>query len=421
MGQSVSVTSSCVQIGGPYPLTIGNCLPLDLQHRFKAISKDLLSDDVTEIVVRVAERGPPKPNTYPHDTTKDTYAYKYMATSWWTSGFFPGSLWLLYERSLKVPQTTSSDDILNLALQWQKGMEPQQYNMGTHDLGFMIMPAFYKDYTLRGSDHSKDIVTTAAHSLSTRWSETVGCIRSWDGMKNGPRDWTDKTKNFLVIIDNMMNLELLYRGAEITGNQELARIATEHAKTTIKHHIRPDDSTYHLVDYNPTNGDVLGRYTVQGYADNSTWARGQSWGVYGYTKAYELTKDPEFLDAANRLGRYFLKRVQQTAKGTGMVYWDFDAPKNPVIRDMSAAMVVCSGLLDLYKLTKDPQYLPAVATILEYAIKHAKAPKGADTILVGSTVNNNPYNTNPNFETGLVYADYYFLEVGNRLMDLKLA
>lgn len=421
MGQSVSVTSACAQVGGPWPMSVRNCLPLDLQHRFKRISKDLLCDDVTEIVVRVAERGPPKPDTYPHDTTKDTFAYNYMPSSWWASGFFPGSLWLLYERSLKMPQSVSSEDLLGLAMQWQKGMEEQQYNMGTHDLGFMMMPAFYSDYRLTGSEHSRDIIATAAHSLSTRWSETVQCIRSWDSMSRPNHDWTDKTKNYLVIIDNMMNLELLYKGAEITGNKDFARIATSHAKTTLKHHVRPDDSTYHLVDYDPNTGGVIGRYTVQGYADNSTWSRGQSWGVYGYTTAYRLTKDPQFLDAANRLGKYFLKRVEETSHGTGLVYWDFDAPKVPPVRDMSASMVVASGLLELYSLTKDPQYLPAVAKILEYAIAHAKAPKGADTILRGATVNNNPENKNPDFETGLVYADYYFLQVGNRLMELGLA
>lgn len=419
MGQ---ISSRAVDTGGfwPHPPVGAQYLPPHLSHRFKNIAKELVNDEVSETVLRVAERGPPKPNTYPHDTTKDDYAYKYMSSNWWASGFFPGSLWLLYERSLHSPQSMSSSDILALALQWQKGMEDQQYNTGTHDLGFMMMPAFYRDYTLRGSESSKDIIVTAAHSLSTRWSETVQCIRSWDSMVTSRLNFTDKNEDFLVIIDNMMNLELLYRGSEITGNPEFARRATHHAKTTLKHHVRPDASTYHLVDYDPHNGDVKGRYTVQGYADNSTWARGQAWGVYGYTTAFKFTKDPEFLVAAMRLGRTFVDRVQQTAHGTGNVYWDFDAPRPPFVRDMSAAMAACSGLLELYSLTGDIEFLPAVAQILEYATHNAKAPKGGDTILVGSTVNNNPDNAHPNFETGLVYADYYFLEIGNRLMELKL-
>lgn len=420
MGQVVS-TTACAQAGS-YPVSTGvHCLPPDLTSRFKKISKKILSDDVTDIIIRVAEQGA-EPNHYPHDTTKPAFSYKYMDAGWWTSGFFPGSLWLLYERSLHMKLSTSSSDILDLALSWQEGMESQQYNKGTHDLGFMIMPAFYRDYQLRGSDSSKDIVINAAHSLSTRWNETVKCIRSWDSMSSPRWNFSDKNKNFLVIIDNMMNLELLYRGAELTDDDELARRATEHAKTTMAHHIRPDDSTYHLVNYNPANGDVQGRYTVQGYADNSTWARGQSWGVYGYTTAYKHTKDPEFLSTAKRLATYFIKRMRETADSTGMVYWDFDAPHTtPPIRDVSAAMVVCSGLLELYELTGDAQFLPDVAQMLEYAIWHSKAPKEADTVLRGATVNNNPDNKNPSFETGLVYADYYLLEVGNRLLQLNLA
>ncbi|KAJ3497794.1 hypothetical protein NLG97_g1626 [Lecanicillium saksenae] len=421
MGQQVSATTSCVQMGGPYPSPVSNCLPLDLQNRFKEISKAIIGEEVTQVVIKVAERGPPSPKKYPHDTTKDTFTYNYMSPSWWTSGFFPGSLWLLYERSLKVHGSVPSQKIVDLALQWQKGLESQQHNTGTHDLGFMMLPAFYKDFKLRGSNNSREIIATSAQSLSSRWSETVQCLRSWDSMSTPKHDWNDKNANFLVIIDNMMNLELLYRGAEITGNKEFARRATQHAKTTLKHHIRPDDSTYHLVDYDPKTGDVIGRFTVQGYADNSTWARGQSWGLYAYTMAYRMTNDPAFLDAANRLGTYFTKRVEETAGGTGMVLWDFDAPQTqPPIRDMSAAMVACSGLLELYSLTNDKQFMPAVATILEYATEHARAPKGSDTILRGATVNNNPDVTNRNFETGLVYADYYLLEVGNRLIELGL-
>lgn len=420
MGQEVS--TACAQAGGLYPVSVGvQCLPPQLTSRFKKISQQILSDNITDIIIRVAEQGP-EPNHFPHDTTKMTFSYKYMDASWWTSGFFPGSLWLLYERSLRLPLSRSSSDILNLALSWQAGMESQQYNKGTHDLGFMIMPAFYRDYQLRGSDTSREIVINAAHSLSTRWNETVQCIRSWDSMTSPRWDFRDKNKNFLVIIDNMMNLELLYRGAELTDDDELARRATEHAKTTIAHHIRPDDSTYHLVNYNPATGAVQGRYTVQGFADNSTWARGQSWGVYGYTTAYKHTKDPQFLSTAQRLAKYFIKRMRETSDDTGMVYWDFDAPHTaPPIRDVSAAMVVCSGLLELYELTGDAQFLPDVAQMLEYAIWHSRSPKGADTILRGATVNNSPDNKNPSFETGLVYADYYFLEIGNRLLQLNLA
>ena len=198
-------------------------------------------------------------------------------SGWWCSGFYPGTLLYLYKETKDEALLTEANRIL-------KVLEKEQYNTTTHDLGFMMYCSFGNALQIAPKPEYKQILINSAKSLSSRFDPKVGAIKSWDSKK----------QEYLVIIDNMMNLELLYRGAELTDDDELARRATEHAKTTIAHHIRPDDSTYHLVNYNPATGAVQGRYTVQGFADNSTWARGQSWGVYGYTTAYKHTKDPQF-------------------------------------------------------------------------------------------------------------------------------
>ena len=425
MGQSASTSLSLVGNTQSLLATYAGGLEPIIREQFKDLTKDFLSQDAEEIIVRVAQRGPPEADLYPHDTTKTDYSYNYMPSSWWASGFFPGSLWLLYERSLKTPtslstQSLSSDDILVLALEWQKGMENQRHNTGTHDLGFMMMPSFYSDYALTGNEASRDIILDAAQSLSSRWSETVGCLRSWDSMTSPWWDFSDKSKNFLVIIDNMMNLDLLYRATEISGDPEFGRRATKHAKMTLQHHIRPDDSTFHLVNYDPADGSVQGRYTVQGYTDNSTWSRGQAWALYGYATAYRFTNDTTFLNASERLAKYFVERVQELDGDSGLVRWDFDDPRPDIVRDESAAMVACAGILELYELTGNQQLLQAVVEMTRYAISSARSPPDSDTILRGATVNNNPDNPNPDFETGLVYADYYFLQIGNKLLDLEL-
>ncbi|KAK5995403.1 Unsaturated glucuronyl hydrolase [Cladobotryum mycophilum] len=405
----------------PTPHLSLTTLPQSLQEKLKELGNEYLSDDVAETIMRVASRPPLVEGGFPHHIGQDGKTYVYEPSEWWTSGFFPGSIWLLYERSVQVPTPIASSDILAAALQWQKGMEKEQYNTETHDLGFMIMPEFYSHYKQSGSADSRDIVINAAKSLSSRWNEKVQCFRSWDECVSTRFNFTDKEEDFLVIIDNMMNLDLLYIGSELTGDPEFARRATAHAKTTLLHHIRPDNSTYHLVNYDAATGAVKGRYTVQGYGDETAWSRGQAWALYGYATAYRFTNDPEFLDASVRLSEYFCRRVEEAAAETGeagAVYWDFDAPRPPYLLDTSAAMIACSGMLLLYQLTGDAQFLPTVTRIMSHCARKAKAPAGSDSILGHATVNNNGDAINPVRDTGLVYADYYFLEVGNRLIDL---
>lgn len=397
-------------------------LSADLRHEFRRLAKDYLSDAVATTILKVAARPAPVEGHYPHHTVGDSYTYKYEPVKWWTAGFFPGSIWQLYRRSLTIPQAMSSDEILQLALKWQKGLEHHQYNKDTHDLGFMILPSFYTHYKLCDSAASRQIVINAAKSLSSRWNEKVQCLRSWDQCITKRFNFTDKDADFLVIADNMMNLDLLYLAAELTGNQEFARRATTHAKTTLLHQLRPDYSTYHLVNFDQETGAVKGRYTVQGYQDESCWSRGQAWTLYGYATAYRFTRDASFLESSTKLSEYFCRRVNEVTdpEHKGAVYWDFDAPRPPSVLDTSAAMIACSGILLLYQLTGLPDFLPTVVKIMNYCAKNSRLPDAADTIIGGATVNANGDAKCPVAETGLVYADYYFLEVGNRLIELGL-
>ncbi len=399
-------------------------LRFEVEDEQRSLRELFLGNEVSEKIMRVASRAPPLEGHFPHHTDGGGRSYNYEPSEWWTSGFFPGSIWQLYRLSSKRPLTVKPDVILEKALFWQKGLEREQFNTETHDLGFMIMPAFYSDFLLRGSSRSRDIIVQAARSLSSRWSDAVQCIRSWDRCVSKRFNLVDPKSDFLVIIDNMMNLDLLYIASEITGDPEFARKATAHAVKTLQHHIRPDSSTYHLVNYDPDTGAPKGHYTVQGYADESCWSRGQAWALYGFATVYRFTGDARFIQASIRLAQYFCLRVNENSSNDaiedGAVLWDFDAPRPPNLLDNSAAMIACSGMLLIYQLTGDAQFLPVVFKILANCRRNSLTAVGSDAILDHATVNNNGDAINLVRDTGLVYADYFFLETGNRLVDMGL-
>src|SRR5690606_39187500 len=189
----------------------------------------------------------------------------------WTSGFFPGILWQLYE-------STGHEKWLGEARKATAELADEQYNGRTHDMGFKIYCSFGQGYRLTGDTTYRNTIIQAAQTLATRFNPVVGCIRSWD---HNSHRW-----DFPVIIDNMLNLELLFAATRLTGDSSFYNIAVSHANTTLKNHFRSDGGTYHVVDYNPETGEVEHRNTHQGYNDNSTWARGQAWALYGYTMCY---------------------------------------------------------------------------------------------------------------------------------------
>jgi unsaturated chondroitin disaccharide hydrolase len=311
----------------------------------------------------------------------------------WTSGFFPGELWFLYEY-------TKDDKWLTQAKKYTAKIEKEQYNKGTHDLGFMIYCSVGNAYRLTKDERYKGIIIQAAKSLSTRFNPKTGVIKSWDHNK-------DKWK-FPVIIDNMMNLELLFEATKLTGDSSFYKIAVSHADHTMKNHFRADNSSYHLVDYNPETGEVVKKQTVQGYADESAWARGQAWGLYGYTVCYRETHDKKYLAQAQKIEKFIFGNP--TLPKDLVPYWDYNDPSIPnTSRDASAAAIMSSALFELAGYSKSNDYKAKANTILYSLSKDFKAPinTNGDFILLHST-GHRPGKSE--IDVPLNYADYYYLE-----------
>src|SRR6476469_1549693 len=241
----------------------------------------------------------------------------------WTSGFFPGTLWYLY-------QYTGDKKWRIEAEKFTANLKSQQYNKGTHDLGFMIYDSFGRGYKLTKDSSYRNVLITAAKSLSTRFHPIPGVIQSWE---HRPDLWT-----YPVIIDNMMNLELLFEATKLSGDSSFYKIAVQHANHTLKNHFRKDYSSYHVVDYNPKDGSVIKRTTHQGYANESSWARGQAWGLYGFTMCFRETGDSTYLNQAKHIANYIITSTK--IPNDRIPYWDYDDPAIPhAPRDASAAAI----------------------------------------------------------------------------------
>jgi unsaturated chondroitin disaccharide hydrolase len=312
----------------------------------------------------------------------------------WGSGFFPGSLWLMYER-------TGDPVWRSRAQRWQAALESQKNNTSTHDLGFIIFNTFGNGYRLTGDDSYRQIVLKAAESLAKRYNTAVGCIRSWGSMND--------TSNFQVIIDNMMNLELLFWASKHGGKSEWYDIALSHAVRTMQEHVRPDGSTYHVVNYDPATGAVKSKTTAQGYSAESTWSRGQAWAIYGFTMAFRETGDTRFLETARKTADYFISHLPSDH----VPYWDFQAPGIPnEPRDSSAAAIAASALLELSRLEQDSgrgsRYQATARDILVSLSSPLYLSEGTSNqaVLLHGT-RHKPHN---NYDTGLIWGDYYFLE-----------
>ncbi len=256
--------------------------------------------------------------------------------AWWTSGFFPGTLWLLYDFS-------KNEEMKIAAQNMTKRLVQQQYTTDNHDVGFMINCSYGNGLALTSDNSYKEVIINAAKSLATRFSPVTGTIKSWD-----KRVWA-----YPVIIDNMMNLELLTLATILSDDSSYYKIAVSHADTTLKYHFRPDFSSYHVVNYDPEKSGIIERVTFQGFADSSAWARGQSWGLYGYTMMYRETKKIEYLEQAIKIAE-FIANHPNLPKDK-IPYWDFDAPNIPnELRDASAAAVIASALVVPQYIKKSP-------------------------------------------------------------------
>lgn len=332
---------------------------------------------------------------YPRSAKKDGTLATTSARDW-TSGFFPGSLWYMYDYTKDKKWET-------LARQWTAGLEKEQFNKGTHDLGFILFCSYGNGYRLTKDPKYKDIIIQGSKSLITRFNKKAGVIRSWDHNRD---KW-----DFPVIIDNMMNLEMLYWASKQTGDPIYANVATTHALTTLKHHFRPDYSSYHVIDYDTVTGQVRKKQTHQGYADASAWARGQAWALYGYTVTYRETKDARFLKQAQGIADFFINHKNLPADK--IPYWDFDAPARADLpRDASAAAIAASGLLELSKYSgaKGETYKKAASQMLASLASPAylaKANTNNNFVLMHATGH---LPNNSEIDGPLNYADYYFIE-----------
>jgi len=329
---------------------------------------------------------------------------KLVSSKDWTSGFFPGNLWMIYE-------LTGDLKWKERALEYTLPLENQQWNGGTHDMGFKMFCSFGKAYQFTGDSVYRNILIQSAKTLSTRFNPAVGCIRSWDHN-------TDKW-DFPVIIDNMMNLELLMWAAKEIGNDTLKNIAITHAQTTLKNHFRDDNSSYHVIDYNPETGEVENKHTHQGFAHESAWARGQAWGLYGFTMMYRETEMVEFLKQAEKIAEYIL--TQPGIADGKIPYWDFNAPNIPnEPYDASAGAIISAALLELSGFSDNgDKYLAVADKLLEtLTTTEFLSPVGDNKgFLLYHSTGHLPNNSE--IDVPIVYADYYFLEsiIKNKNME----
>lgn len=327
-----------------------------------------------------------------------------MPTDWWCSGFFGGTLWYLY-------QYTHDKKWKDAADRWTMAVEKEQYNTTTHDLGFMLYCPFGNGYRLTKNEAYKKIMLRGAQSLATRFNPKVGVIKSWEEFREF---------NYPVIIDNMMNLEFLFWASRTSGNKTYRDICITHADNTIKNHYRADYSSYHVVCYDSA-GNVVAKKTAQGAADESAWARGQAWGLYGFTVMYRETKDPKYLKQATGIADFFIHHPNLPADK--IPYWDFNAPGIPAEeRDVSAGAIACSALLELsgyVEKNKGAEYFDTAEKML---LSLSSAPYRSTlnengNFLLGHSVGFKPGGKE--IDVPLVYADYYYAEALLRYDQLK--
>ncbi|ASU36647.1 glycoside hydrolase family protein [Mucilaginibacter xinganensis] len=325
-------------------------------------------------------------------------------SGWWCSGFYAGTLLNLYEQEHDPALLTEANRSMD-------SLAKEQYNTHTHDLGFMMYCSFGNAYRLDPKPGYRQILLNSAKSLASRFNPKTGCIKSWDS----------KPSDFLVIIDNMMNLELLFWATKETGDSTFYKIAVTHANTTMKNHYRADYSSYHVVNYNAQTGEVLQRKTAQGYADESAWVRGQTWGLYGFTVMYRETKDKRYLQQAQHIAGFILNNPNLPPNK--IPYWDFNAPNIPnALRDASAGAIMASALLELCRYTDKREaisYFNAAQTILRTlsSPEYLAVPGANGGFILMHSVGHFPQKSE--IDVPLTYADYYFVEAMKRYQQFS--
>ncbi|BDW78827.1 MULTISPECIES: glycoside hydrolase family 88 protein [Bacteroides] len=323
----------------------------------------------------------------------------------WCAGFWPGVLWYDYEYT-KDKQVLEEAENFTHSLKFLSHIPAYD-----HDLGFLVFCSYGNGYRLTKNPAYKQVILDTADTLATLFNPIVGTILSWP-REVEPRNWPHNT-----IMDNMINLEMLFWAAKNGGNPYLYDIAVSHADKTMKSQFRPDYTSYHVAVYDTITGNLIKGVTHQGYADSTMWARGQAWAIYGYTVVYRETKDPKYLDFAQKVTDVYLDRLPEDK----VPYWDFDDPSIPnAPRDASAGAVVASALLEL------STYLPngtgkrykdaAIEMLTSLSSDSYQSGESKPSFLLHSVGH---WPNHSEIDASIIYADYYYIEALLRLKRLQ--
>lgn len=371
-----------------------------------------------KLMLKTPAQGKEGKGVMPHSMRKDGTASK-GSVYLWTAGFFPGTLWYLSDYN-------GDKALQDSALVYTRKMEPVKTFTDNHDIGFMMYCSYGNANRFAPQKSYNDILIESARSLCTRYSPVTGTIKSW----NSWRSWNDGTVfKYPVIIDNMMNLELLFAASRMSGDDSFKKVAVSHAEKTMKNQMRKDGSFYHITMYNPETGKFIKGETSQGYSDNSAWSRGQGWAIYGFTVVYRETKDPRFLATAQKAADYYINHPNLPSDK--VAWWDFNAFQEGFVpgprsnagkittnyRDASAAALVASALFELsgYTKGKKAQIYFETAKQIVHSLGgpnyRAKEGENANFILMHST---GAIPQNSEIDVPLTYADYYFVEALHR-------
>ncbi|GIZ08779.1 glycoside hydrolase family 88 protein [Flavobacterium sp. UMI-01] len=343
-------------------------------------------------------------DSFPRNVKKNTKNWKFVDVADWCSGFWPGVLWYAYEAS-------GDKEILKEAQRFTAPLKVIGYTPALdHDIGFQVFCSYGNGYRLTGNKEYKKVILAAADTLATLYNPKAGTILSWPV----------QVKKFQhnTIIDNMMNLELLFWAAKNGGDKKLYDIAKSHAEKTMQHIVRKDGAVYHVGSFDLKTGKFLRGYTHQGYADESMWARGQGWGIYGFAMAYRETGEKAFLDTSIKLADHYMNRLPKD----GIPYWDFDDPKIPnAPKDASAAGVVACGMLELSQLVKDEalkqKYYNAAASYVDILSSDKYLSGDTNQALLLHSTGHHPKGSE--IDVPIIYADYYYMEALIRLNKMK--
>ncbi|CAM4205294.1 glycoside hydrolase family 88 protein [Zobellia roscoffensis] len=341
---------------------------------------------------------------FPRNIPKGQTNWEMVGVRDWCSGFWPGVLWYAYEQS-------NDSELKESAMKSTEALKPIAYSSAeNHDIGFMLYCSYGNGYRLTGNEEYKKVLLAAADTLATLYNPNVGSILSWPIKKDEYKHNT--------IVDNMMNLELLFWAAKNGGGQNLYDLSESHAQVTMDYLVREDASMFHLGSFDDETGEFLKGVTHQGYADDSMWARGQTWGIYGFAVAYRETGNKDFLKTSIQLTDHFIERLPED----GIPYWDFDDPKIPESpKDASAAAVAACGMLELSELVEEEaqkeKYFNAAKKLIEILSTDAYLSGDTNQALLLHSTGHHPRNSE--IDMPIVYADYYYMEALLRLKKLE--